>query len=69
MIVARAGWRDETPGLVRENLSAVIIACGVTEVRTGSRFGAGGEQLVRFFKVWRRWRLHRCLGGALVFLV
>ena len=50
MIVARAGRHDETPSLVCEDLSAVIIACGVTEVRTGSGFGTGGEKLV---EVWR----------------
>ena len=50
-----------------EDLSAVVIAYGIAEVRTGSVFGTGGEKLVRFLKVWRRWRLHRCLGEALVF--
>ena len=61
MIVAHAGWRDETPGLIREDLSAVVIAYGIAEVRTGSRVGTGWEELVRFLKFWRRWRLHRGL--------
>ena len=48
LVVSSTGWRDKTTCLICEDLFSVLQTCGIAEVRTGSRVGTGGEEIISF---------------------